>query len=438
MGSTPEAHPAYAFEGYELGDISGTGLAGEVRHARHAESGVDVAVEVIGAPLGADSDFRQRLSAEVDRATVLDHPTIASVYEVLSCGEHVGVVTDSLALDHTPALQRDDGLPLAATLFIAEAVLLAMSSAHRAGVVHGAIEPRVISVEGTRVRVGGFGVGRAMRPQVPAEPATDTRAVARLVVDLTAGSAASRYATLPRQLRIVLARAASARRERQYRTAAAMRSALVDAARRDLGEDWRKTAAEQLRALRTIAVATAPPSSERGTQDAAEASPRASGAVRPVVRAAPGDLAQRRTTPARSLRVAATGAALVVLALAVGVAGGVVVPAIRGTSPPAPAALSVSRPVSLHVEPAQGSCTGTFVASATGSVHGAGTILYRWQRSDGEQTGSTALPVSSRDGSFLITQHWQLNGQVSHASITFELLSPVAMSVTRPLQYTCP
>lgn len=437
MGSTPEALPADTFEGYELGGISGTGLAGQVWKARHAESGVDVAVEVIGAPLGADSEFRRRLSAEVERATVLNHPTIASVYEVLSSGDRVGIVTDALVLDRTATLERDAGLPLAGTLYIAEAVLLAVSSAHRAGVVHGAIEPRVISVDGTRVRVGGFGVGRALRPEVPADPSTDTRAVARLVVDLAAGSATSKFATLPRRLRVVLARAASERGERRYRSASAMRAALVDAARRDLGEGWRKTASEQLRALTAGAVA-APSPRTPATQDAQEISPTRTEVVAPVIRAAPSELARRRTTPARRLRIALMGLALVVLAVAVGVAGGVVASAVRGSAPSTVGPLSITRPVSLHVEPAQGSCNSTFVASATGSVHGAGTLLYRWERSDGEQTGSTPLTVSPHDGSFLITQHWQLSGHVSHPSITFELLSPVTMSVTQPLQYSCP
>ena len=493
MGSTPELLPADTFDGYELGDINGTGLAGQVWNARHAESGADVAVEVIGAPLGADSEFRQRLSAEVDRATVLDHPTIASVYEVLASGERIGVVTDSLASARTDALRSDDGLPLAAALFIAEAVLLAMSAAHRAGVVHGAIEPRVISVQGTRVRIGGFGVGRALRPQVPADPSSDTRAVARLVVDLTAGSAAARYASLPRHVRVVLARAAAAKRERHYRTAAGMRSALVNAARNDLGEDWREIAATQLKKLSTATVAdasleapataateisartpapaaaaeqetsaqtsapatpathetserTSAPATDAGEESSAPDAPvtrdvsveTTSASLIPVIRAAPSELALRRTTPARSLRRAVAGLALVVLALVVGVAGGAVANALRGSSSATAASLTVGRPVSLQVQPAQGSCNSTFVAKATGPVQGSGTLQYRWARSDGEQSASSALSVSARDGSFLITQHWQLSGPVSHPSITFQLLSPVAMTVTRTLQYACP
>ena len=453
MASTPELLPADTFDGYELGDITTTGLAGDVWNARHAESGVDVAVEVIGAPLGADFEFRQRLSAEVDRAAVLNHPAIASVYEVLSAGERVGVVTDSLASTRTDALTRDDGLPLAATLFIAEAVLRAMSAAHRAGVVHGAIEPRVIAVEGTRVRIGGFGVGRALRPQGPTDPSTDTRAVARLVVDLSAGSAAARYATLPRQVRVVLARAAAAKRERRYRTAAGMRSALVNAARRDLGDDWREIAAAQLKALSTgpVAEASRPKraahaalevSGEQAVpaaHDASEVPAHSSAVVTPVIRAAPaGELARRRATPARSMRLALVGLAMVMLAVVIGVAGGAVASAVRGSAPAPARALSVGRPVSLQVEPTQGSCNSVFVATATGPVQGSGTLVYRWARSDGAQTATTALPVSARDGSFLITQHWQLSGQTSPASITFQLLSPVAMTVTRPLQYSCP
>lgn len=444
MGSTPEAPPADTFAGYELGDISGDGIAGRLFAARHLESGLDVAIEVIDPPLAADSAFRARLWTEVDRAAALEHPSIAAVYEALAHDGRVGVVTDPLSSGKAANPRRgEDGLPLAAALYIAEAVLLALVAAHRAGVIHGAIEPRTIGVEGTSVRVGGFGVGRALHPEVTAEPATDTRAVARFVVDLTAGPAAATYASLPRQLRVVLAHAASSRRDRQYRNAAAMRSALADAARHDLGRDWRETAAAQLLAISgaSPSAAAPPPDSKSQSESESQRGPHAgtqTSRLAPIIRADRSDLVQRRATPGRALRKRVAAAAVVGLALLVGVGGGLLASAMRGSTPAPAGSLSVGQQVSVQVRPVQGWCNSAFVATARGPVQGSGTLVYRWERSDGEQTANTQLSVRPSEGSFLITEHWQAGGQVSHPAITFRLVSPVAMAVTRSLPYSCP
>jgi hypothetical protein len=230
-----------------------------------------------------------------------------------------------------------------------------------------------------------------------------------------------------------------------------MRSALSDAARHDLGRDWRDRAAAKLEAMSETAAATppathpAPPQvepasdsrshsqSERPSQDATQIS-----VLTPVIRAARGDRMRRRATPARVLRMSIAGVAVVVLAVLLGVVGGFLASAIRGAPPAAVASLSVGRQVSVQVEPVQGSCNRVFVATARGPVQGSGTLVYRWERSDGQQTANTPVSVASNDGSFLITEHWQLSGQVNNPAITFRLLSPVAMTVTQPLTYSCP
>jgi hypothetical protein len=133
-----------------------------------------------------------------------------------------------------------------------------------------------------------------------------------------------------------------------------------------------------------------------------------------------------------------TGFALVAAAVVVGLAGGIVVSAVRGGGGSTADALTVGRPVSVQIQPAAGTCNTVFAATARGPVHGQGTLVYRWERSDGLRTESTRLAVSPGDSSFLVTEHWQLSGQVAHPAITFDLINPVAMTVTVPIPYSCP
>lgn len=397
VASIPEQALEPAFADYMLGTVLGTGLAGEVREARHS-TGFDVAIEVIGAPLTDDEGFRQRLADATDEAAVLDHPAIVSVYRTIWDGETAGLVTELVGAPSLSRLRRDTALSPAAICLIADSVLLALAVSHRASVVHGGVCADVVFVDGGRVRLGGFAVGRATRPDHDAEPWTDTHAVAVLVDEL-AGEA-----ELPRQLQRVVARGTARRIERRYRTASGMRTALAMAARREIGEDWHEVAATELAALAEMPAAPEAP-------------------VTAVSR--PG------------VRTAQRVAGLLAAAAVIGVLGGMLASAIRGGGSAATGALSVTRPVSVRLQPAQGACDSVFAATATGHVHGAGTLVYRWERSDGLQTEDTALNVRPDDGTFLITEHWQLDGKIAHPWITFRLVSPVSLAVTRALGYSC-
>ncbi|HEX6539951.1 MAG TPA: protein kinase [Candidatus Dormibacteraeota bacterium] len=461
MASIPEDVPDPAFDGYSLGAVLGTGLAGAVRAAGHT-SGFDVAIEVIGAPLTDDEGFRQRLGEATDEAAVLEHPSIVSVYKTLWDGDTAGVVTELVDCASAARLLRESPLSLAATCLVADSVLLALVIAHRAGVIHGRVCADAVLLDGDRVRLAGFAVGRAMHADAVAEPVTDTHGVARLVEEL-AGEAAA-----PRALRRVLTRGTAQRIDHRYRTASSMRTALATAARRELGDGWRAVAASELASLPSrgaaaegaavpvpspvepagaAPVSAAPaeqpePSSGPATETAAvqQEKRQVSPAVpaMPVIRAAPSGFLFRRVARRPGARTMRTATLLLVAAAIVGALGGMLASAIRGGAPAAAGALSVARPVSVQLQPVHGTCNSVFAATATGHVRGAGTLVYRWERSDGLQTEDTTLNVARNDATFLITEHWQLDGAVAHPSITFRLVSPVAMAVTRALGYSCP
>lgn len=399
MASTPEDAPDPEFEGYTLGSVRGTGLAGVVRQGRNTR-GFDVAIEVITAPLSEDESFRRRLPGAVDEATVLEHPSIVSVHELLVADDAVGVVTDRITGTTLARALGVGSLTPAAACLVADSVLRALVAAHRAGVIHGGVGARTVFVGGGHVRLGGFAVGRALNAAAAVDGVTDTYGVARLLERLV-GAGAS-----PRALRRVVERGASRRVEHRYRTASGMRTAVASAARRELGPAWRDAATTELAALERGAA----PEAELGLRRAAQTRPRA----------------------------ARTMVAMLAAAVIVGALGGAVASAIHGGGASAAGTLTVADPVAVLVEPVHGSCNSVFVATATGRVQGQGTLTYRWERSDGLQTEDTALTVARGDATFLVTEHWQLSGRVVNPRITFRLVSPVAMAVSQAISYSCP
>ena len=410
-----------SFSGYSLGPVVASGLAGAVHQARHEASDQDVAIEVIPPPLAHDAGFRERLWREANAAATVDHPSVVRVFESLASGDRVGVVTAPYSGTALASLVGEDGMSSAAACFIGEAVLLGLSNAHREGVVHGDVRAEAVIVDGPRVRLAGFAVGRALRPELPPDGATDTYAVTSLMVALLAG------ARLPRQVRAVIERGSSRKREHRYRTASGMRTALAAAARHDIGPDWREVATADITALgaaTALAPLGPPPPQLRPAP------------VVPVIRAAPSETRFRR--PPRFLRPALFGGGLLAAAVVVGLVAGLVVSAVRGAQPPASGGLIVGPQLTVRIQPARGACNSLFVASAVGPVRGQGTLTYRWERSDGVQSAESTLAVGAKDDTFMITEHWQLNGQVAQPLITFHLLTPMDMTVTKPLPYTCP
>ena len=450
MASTPDAGARNSFSGYSLGPVVGSGLAGPVHQARHEGGGQDVAIEVIPAPLAHDEGFRERLWREANAAATFDHPSVVRVFESLASGDRVGVVTAPYAGTTLTSLVGEQGMSPAAACFIGETLLLGLSNAHREGVVHGDVRAEAVIVDGARVRLAGFAVGRALHPELPPDGVTDTYAVTMLMVALLGD------ARLPRQVRAVIDRGSSRKVEHRYRTASGMRTALAAAARHDIGPDWRELATADITAL-AAAPSLAPPVAAPPEFGPPEPPPQPAppelgpplppvlgppppeprpAPVVPVIRTAPSETRFRR--PPRFLRPALTGGALLAAAVAVGLAAGLVVSAVRGAPPKPPSGLVVGPQLTVRIQPARGACNSTFVASAAGPVRGQGTLTYRWERSDGVQSAESTLAVAAKDDTFMITEHWQLNGQVAQPSITFHLLTPVEMTVTKPLPYSCP
>jgi len=133
---------------------------------------------VIDEKMLAETAFRAALVGADDIATAisLEHPNVVPTIAVESGGPDVVVVTRGVGryvtvqdlITAAKANRKEGGklsLPVAAA--IGKSVVEALATAHKAGVVHGAVHPRSVLVdEDGGVRLGDFVVGRALTTAV--------------------------------------------------------------------------------------------------------------------------------------------------------------------------------------------------------------------------------------------------------------------------------
>jgi hypothetical protein len=122
-----------------------------------------------------------------------------------------------------------------------------------------------------------------------------------------------------------------------------------------------------------------------------------------------------------------------------GVAAALLLLGGHATGPVAPGPLAVGSDASLTVTPKTSGCDTTFVFVGRGSLHGTGTLVYRWEQSDGSVTSDTPLTIHPNTGAFQLTQAWRLQGsQTVNGSMTLHILRPVDRSLRQSFRYVCP
>lgn len=126
---------------YELLSRIGRGGMGEVYRARDLMLGRSVAIKVMHEGLSSKPDWLRRFLREARAAAGLNHPNIATVYEV---GDHEGKRFISMELVEGQSLRErlEAGpLPLPDVLRLATQIASGLARAHEAGIVHRDLKP---------------------------------------------------------------------------------------------------------------------------------------------------------------------------------------------------------------------------------------------------------------------------------------------------------
>lgn len=146
----------------------GEGGMGAVYRAQDLTLGREVALKFLPADTAADSPARKRLLKEAQAASHLNHPSIATIYEVSESENSPFIAMELVTGATLKQILRYGGLETGQVPDIARQIAEGLQEAHCAGVFHGDIKPANIMLDASsHVRILDFGLATvAQRDQV--------------------------------------------------------------------------------------------------------------------------------------------------------------------------------------------------------------------------------------------------------------------------------
>ncbi|GAB2460844.1 protein kinase domain-containing protein [Jatrophihabitans fulvus] len=169
---TRSERPAFRLRGYEVERLLGRGASGEVWRARATASGHAVALKRLSLEPGSDVEAQaRRARAEAAVLTVLDHPNLVRLHDVVRADDAVVLVLDLADGGSLADLLRARGRLSPGEVITAIApVAAALAYVHRQGVVHGDISPaNVLFTPGGVALLADLGTARLLGDDIDAE-----------------------------------------------------------------------------------------------------------------------------------------------------------------------------------------------------------------------------------------------------------------------------
>ena len=141
----------------------GRGGMGTVYKGVDATLDRDVAIKVLNPDL-AETEVLKRFRAEAVTLARLNHPNIATIYELCQHDDELLMVMELLRGETFDALSARIGpMPIERAAYLCSQVLDALGHAHRAGIVHRDLKPaNLMLTEGGIVKVMDFGIARVI------------------------------------------------------------------------------------------------------------------------------------------------------------------------------------------------------------------------------------------------------------------------------------
>src|SRR5262249_2286105 len=173
---------------YKLLDQIGSGGIGDLFRARDTKVGRTVALKIVSSAIAADATRRSQFLHDAAPLTSLNHPAIASVYEV---GEDNGVLflaTEFVPGDTVNRVIPGRGLNARRAVDYGIQMADALAEAHAHGIVHGHLTTAnvIVTPKGT-VKILEFGLAPWTRSGRSTEKRDDIFALGTVLFEIVAG-----------------------------------------------------------------------------------------------------------------------------------------------------------------------------------------------------------------------------------------------------------
>ncbi|WP_456698091.1 Stk1 family PASTA domain-containing Ser/Thr kinase [Aeromicrobium sp. P5_D10] len=149
---------------YLIGERIARGGMASVFKATDQRLDREVAIKVMHQGLGDDQQFTQRFVREAKSAAKLNHRNVVSVFDQGTDGEITYLVMEYVPGRTLRDLMRDEApMPPYRALELLEQILIALSAAHAAKIIHRDVKPEnVLITPDGEVKVADFGLARAV------------------------------------------------------------------------------------------------------------------------------------------------------------------------------------------------------------------------------------------------------------------------------------
>lgn len=166
---TETAPPTVVIAGrYRLLSEIGSGGMGTVWRARDETLRRDVAIKEFSLPTdmpaAEQAMLRERMLREARAAAALTHPSVITIYDVVDFDDRPWIVMELLPSRTLLDVVNQDGpMDPAVVAGVGKQLLGALTTAHRAGVLHRDVKPgNILLDEHGRATLGDFGVARSL------------------------------------------------------------------------------------------------------------------------------------------------------------------------------------------------------------------------------------------------------------------------------------
>jgi eukaryotic-like serine/threonine-protein kinase len=147
---------------YEILAPLGAGGMGEVYRARDSRLGRDVAIKLMPAAVGQDTERLARFRREAHLLASLNHPHIAAVYGLEELDGKLFLVLELVEGEDLSQRLKRGAIPVEEALSRAKQIAEGLEEAHEKGIVHRDLKPANIKLtrEG-KAKVLDFGLAKA-------------------------------------------------------------------------------------------------------------------------------------------------------------------------------------------------------------------------------------------------------------------------------------